>query len=254
MTALYEHEDGRLFMAAPASLLATETFDTASWASGYISAHPGHRWILARYVEADSPNSNQQYWSLDALWDSVHTIKNSALNINHVQNEIVGVLSAAEMIYPTEGSQLNPYVETLAVFWQNRFPELYEEIEAGYSEGKLFISMECTAESLTCGGDYGCGATFPYKGPYDSSYCSHITDRTAYRSFNRPVFQGAGLIMPGTRPGWSGAWVKELAGDMDKKDKDYAIEQMSNIMPDGSAVDWENLMWSIQMDAIQSMK
>lgn len=246
MTALIE-VDNKLFVTAKASVVE-DGFDSASWISEKIIHHPGHRWILGRYVEADNPNSNMQYWSLESLWASYHTIWNTAMNINHVQTDVVGAWNYSDIIYPDSAdSGINPYVEALGVFWQARFPDLYEDVAKAYSTGQLYVSMECTAESITCGGDNGCGATFEYRGPFDASYCSHIRDRSAYRSFNNPVFHGGALIMPGTQPGWSGAWVKDLS----KAERDLIMEQLSGIDADGDVADWERSMWAIQMAAIQ---
>ena len=53
--------------------------------------------------------------------------------------------------------------------------------------------------------------------------------------------------MPGTQPGWSGAWVKDLS----KAERDLIMEQLSGIDADGDVADWERSMWAIQMAAIQ---
>ncbi len=248
MAFITEFND-KIFLTSTATLISDD-YDTASWASSAVKPHPHHRWVLAKYVEADNANSNKQYWSLDSLLKSKDTIANTPMNINHQPNKVVGTWTASEMMYPNDtASRGNPYVESLGVFWQWGREDEYKYIENAYSEGLLHVSMECVSETITCG---ECGEEFAYKGPQHSSYCAEINDRSAHREFNNPTFLGGALILPGTRPGWKNAHVKELSNLTTNEDADALLSDIAYSIPDATESDWESVMWGLQMNFLQS--
>ena len=249
MSTIVTETNNKIILTTKGIVLDNSRDVASSWASKHVVDNPNIKWILGKYVEADNPNSNGQFWQYDDLRLSQPTIHHSPMNIDHHQDEIVGTWVASEMMMPTQqASVINPYIEALGAFWQWYFPEKMQEVQAAHDSGKLFISMECVSESITCGGDNGCGQTFDYQGPMSSAYCEHIQERSSYRQLNKSQFLGGALIMPGTQPGWKNAAVQDISSDAHEK----SMTAISQAMPDGTEEDWERLLWKIQMQALQS--
>ena len=209
MTILTENNNS-FFFSSPAILVESDRDLASDWASSHIVSNPALKWIVGKYVEADSANSNGQYWSLADLRLKQPTIQHSPMNIGHRPNDIVGTFVASEMIYPTQVDQ-NPYIETVGAIWKYYFPEEVALVEQAYKTGELFLSMECISDSITCVGPNGCGETFAYLGPMSLSYCEHIRDRTGFRQLDNPHFLAGALIAPPDRPGWKNASVNEMS-------------------------------------------
>lgn len=248
MTVLTEGEDS-FFLSTPASLFDDEVECASSWASKHIYTNKALKWIVGRYVEADNPNSNGQYWELSGLRMGQPTITYSPMNIDHRKNEIVGTFVASELLYPKNDSlDVNPFIEVLGAYWKAYFPETLQAIESAFNRGALALSMECVGSSITCvGTDEACGGTFAYKGPFHESYCQHILSRASYRQINEPHFVGGALILPPNRPGWSGAHVKEVSALSTDDEKDTMIKEIAKDFPHLSPSEWEMQMWQLQM-------
>lgn len=227
------------------AILLDDAHDVA-WAEKYIQPNPMYKWVLGKFVEADNANSNHQYWSYDNLRFAKPSITHAPMNLLHQQHHIVGAFVGTDFIHPTdEASQaVNSYIEALGVFWKYYFPDELKVVEAAYSEGSLFYSMECLSKSVTCGGDNGCGSEFAYMGPTHESYCAHINGRTSNKEFNEPHFLGGALIIPPVKPGWSNANVKDLS-DLTKEymtQQEMAYEGIKQEYSDLNPVAWEQLM------------
>lgn len=245
MTIVRETDRGFVMFTSAAFL--ESDYDTAAWASKHVHPHPWHRWILAKYVEADNANDNSQYWSLDDLKKRKDTIINTPMNVDHKAKEVVGCWQAAELMYP-DAADKNPYIETLGVFWERNNRDLYKEVKSAYEMGRLYVSMECESESVTCG---SCNSEFAYEGPVSNNYCSHINSREAHRKFNNTTFLAGALIMPSNRPGWKGASVKDLAKLTTDEEKDQLLKEVAYSNPEGSPADWEADMWTLQMEYLK---
>lgn len=247
MTILKE-EGNKIYLTTKATLLNDER-DIASWATKYVVDNPEIKWVLGKYVEADNANSNGQYWSYDDLRLSQPTIHHTPMNIDHAAKNIVGTWVNSEMIMPTaEDSAINPYIETLGAFWKYYFPNTLKEVEAAYESGNLFISMECVAKNVTCGGDNGCGQSFAYQGP-QGNYCDHIKERSSYRQLENPTFLAGALIMPGNRPGWKSAYVKEIS-ELNADDQERLYVEVATHYPELAEAQKEDLMRYIMMQGI----
>lgn len=213
MTILTETENS-FHLTSLASFVTTDRDTATTWASKHIIDNPAIKWIVGKYVEAENANSNGQYWTLKDLQMKRPTLTYSPMNMGHKAEHIVGTFVASDLIYPTEdmaADQVNPYIEALGAFWKYYFPNEMKEIDSAFDSGSLFLSMECIGETVTCGGDHGCGDTFPYKGPMHDSYCEHIRERASYRQLNNPHFLGGALVVPPFRPGWRNAEVKDIS-------------------------------------------
>lgn len=240
------------FLASPATLLEDSRDVADSWASNHMYSNPAYKWVLAKYVEADNANSNNQYWSLADLQKSHQSIQYSPMNIMHYPEYIVGQWAAAEMMYPTGAEDSaavpqNPYVEVLGTFWKKYFPDELAEVEKAYSTGQLACSMECVADTITCSGDAGCGKDFSYKGRIHDSYCPELNAAKSVKKFNNPHFLAGALILPPGKPGWKGAAVKELAGLVNQSVEqfDQAYEEGRKEFPDMDAAQWQGLMGTL---------
>lgn len=242
MTILTENETS-FFLSTPATLINDQLETASNWAAEHVVPNKAHKWVLARYVEADNPNGNRQFWSLNDLQANHLTVKNSPMNIGHRAHNIVGSWTAADLLYPTEEQAGNPYVETLGVFWKAYFPEMLAQVEAAFETGALSVSMECVGSSVTCAGPDGCGETFDFLGPMDESYCEHLLSYTSFKQINDPHFLAGALILPPDRPGWSDARVKELSQSDEHMQRLYEDVQVSYNHLDYKQI--ESLMFSI---------
>ena len=210
MTVLVEGKNS-FFLTAQATLI--EDGRELAWAEKYVLPNPANRWVLGKFVEADNPNSNRHYWTLDSLQMARPTISHAPMNMLHRHHHIVGAFVATDLIYPTEeeAAVFHPYIEALGVFWKYYFPSELQEIEAAHADGSLYYSMECVAESVTCAGDGGCGVEFAYKGPVSESYCEHLNQGPGIKQLNKPHFTGGALVIPPHKPGLKTARITELA-------------------------------------------
>lgn len=246
-----------LFLATTAEVLGDRAYDIA-WAEKHVRHNPALGWLLAKYVEADRPNQNNQFWTLADLRDSNPTIAHGPLNIWHERNAIIGTLVASELVYPTEQADDGPahaYVETLGAIWRYYFPQAYQKVREAYDMGQLFISMECVSDTLTCEGDEGCGETFKYDGVQSATYCEHLQSGTGIRRMNKPHFLGGGLIFPPKRPGWNGAEVKDLAEyiKQHQSEAEGIHEAVAEAAPDLDPEQWEATMLQL-MDQARKWK
>lgn len=233
---------------AKATIIEDDRDMASTWASAHIKHNDAIKWIVGNYVEADNANSNGQYWSLEDLRLSQPTIAHAPMNIGHSSQHVVGTYVASEMIYPAEAAS-HPYIETVGAMWKYYFPEELEAVQAAFSEGSLFQSMECIASSVTCVGPNGCGETFDYGGPH-GAYCDHINERSSFRQLNNPHFLAGALIIPPTRPGWSGAEVNDVSELLKTVDVADVYEQVVADNPMMDPTQWESLMQLIALNDV----
>jgi hypothetical protein len=218
-----------------------------AWAERAVKHNPAFKWILGRYVEADSENSNKQFWSLPDLEKARESINNSPLNLLHRQHNIVGHYVDNELLYlkndeSAEGQ--NPFIEALAVFYHYYYPNEYKLIEAAHASGGLFFSMECVAKTISCSGDGGCGLEYDYAGPRSTTYCAHLNNGESRKQLNQPHFLGGALIFPPEKPGWSGAEVRDLSEFIRSCEREAAAtyEAFEEAAPHLDPREWESMM------------
>lgn len=72
-----------------------------AWFADRVSHNPAVRWIVGRFVEAGTVNSNNHLFNLEGLQMGRPSIEHAPLNINHTPRRIVGAFVDAELIYPT---------------------------------------------------------------------------------------------------------------------------------------------------------
>lgn len=206
-------------MLGTASLLGDEATaqEEEYWARAYVNDNPALRWIVAKYVEGGRANRNRHFWSPSDLAAAVDTVPNTPMNMLHKSHYIVGTVTGAR--YQTEDHDLtlaqeimnpfdaeptgNPYIEVVGPLWRYYFPNELATIESAHAEGRLFVSMECVAETARWHTADGEHKDFPYRGPNDASYGEWQTNGNIMQFVN-PHFLGTGLIVPPVSPGWGG--------------------------------------------------
>lgn len=254
MTVVVEGKNS-FFLGTSAILVPDDREVASNWASKHIRNNPAIKWVLGRYAEADNPNRNKQYWSLDQLRMAAPTIANGPMNMLHRPRNVVGTLVAAEMIYPAYGeneeveaaSVQNPYIEALGAFWKYYFPQEYAVVEMAFNEGSLYYSMECVGDAITCAGEDGCGEKFPFMGAKSETYCEHLNHNISIKEIDKPHFLGGALIVPPERPGWAKADVRELSS-LIKAHQDEAEKVYNSVRDEFQDLDeaqWEATMLSI---------
>lgn len=248
-TFAYQGKD-RFYFGARAFLLEESRETASEWATKYINTHPAHSYILGKFVEADKANNNQQYFTLQGLRMGKPTIQNAPMNINHSARNIVGAFVASELVYPSvEGAQdgLNPFIESLGVFWKYYFPDEYRTIQAAHESASLFYSMECVPRAVSTVGGQNDSIEYPYEGVSSANYPEEINKRLVPINLVDPVFVGGALIIPPTKPGWSRAEVKSIAAFMaDKWDEaERTYDDISEALPDEDPKTWEAMMQEI---------
>lgn len=187
----------------------------AALASQKREAQSANLWIAGRYVEADRPNRNMAYWSTDDLQMGQPTVDHGPINWLHEERHIIGALAYSEFV-PVEreaaaSTGVGSHIAALGALWPWIAREETAAIRDASDNGRLWFSMECVSREVACLAE-GCGHTVAYK-PYmktpDTSRCPHMREG-GVRRFVDPVFEGAGIIVPPTQPGWANAEARVL--------------------------------------------
>lgn len=209
------HGGKKVYIGGGATVLPDDyAIASDHWAGRSIVANPAYKWVVGKYVQADNPNGNNQYWAHEQLVFGQPSIKHSPMNLLHQARRIVGAFVDTEMMYPmgveAQDAMTHPYIEALGVFWRARFPQELALVERAYAEGKLFFSMECIADEVNIELPDGRSETFEFMGMTHASY-GDFNDPKGVRKFLRPHFLGGALILPPAEPGWSQAEIEALA-------------------------------------------
>lgn len=244
-----------VLLGAKAMLVEDDRDVASSWAHEHMTFNEAIKWVIAKYVEADRANYNNQYWRLEDLQMKKPTVVHSPMNMNHEAHHIVGTWTAAELIYPTRehsdhDQTTNPYIEVVGAFWRFYFPGELARIEDAFRSGSLHVSMECVSETVTCIGEGGCGRSFAYSGPRSASYCEHLLNG-GVKQLDNPHFLGGALIVPPSKPGWGGAAVKELSRLMTvyAETAESIYDAVAEESPHLNANQWEWLMCELLLQA-----
>ena len=239
-----------MLLGAKAELIRPDRV-VAEWTHRSIAPNEQFLYIAAKYVEADKPNENKHFWAFEDLKGAQATIKNNPINIMHQPHNIVGVIVDTEMMYPEAyGAEdekaaayeyAKPYVEMLGALWKFYYPKTIEMVEAAQEMGSLFVSMECSAGSVTRFDRDGTEHNFPFRGGSVKDYDFHGS--SDYLRLNEPHFLGCALVLPPGKPGWKGAEVRELLSAVED-DGEALYEEIKAEAPHLSAAEWENLMFA----------
>ena len=219
-TLVYEGRD-RFYFGARAFLVEDFDRETASdWASSLLTKNPAYAWIVGKFVEAERPNNNKQFFSTAGLEMGQPTIKYAPMNLNHQIGQVVGTFVGAELLYPKSSetaADAFPHIESVGCLWKHYFPDAYQIVQRAHREGELFYSMEAIPRAIHSVGGQDDSIEYPYDGFPSDSYPEEINNRTVARHLVDPHFVGGALIVHPERPGWSGAEVKQVASLVKKQ-------------------------------------
>lgn len=202
---IVEGKDGHSYLTGPAGMVDGDT--QARWERAS-TPNEGFAYIQGRFVEADSPNGNNAFWSSDDLALGQPTVTHGPLNWLHDEKHIVGALVDSELVHreAAAASGIGTHIVAQAVLWKFIYPRETAAIQAASDRRQLWYSMECVSRTVSCLQD-GCGSTVDY-GDYmakDAKACGHLRERSSVRKFNEPTFLGGAVILPPARPGWAKA-------------------------------------------------
>lgn len=193
-------------------------------------------WIAGRYVQANTPNKNQDFWSYDDLVGGEASIKYTPLNVLHQFEKPVGTFVETKIVHRAksdEGAEVLPEIQALSVLWAANFPGIAKAARDAHAAGQLWYSMECTAETTQC---MECERVFSFRAQAHE-VCEHLANRTSARRWVNPTFLGGALIFPPVKPGWADADVTAVASELVDQ---YANRSSSEWSLDGPT--WESLM------------
>lgn len=220
------------------------------WAEAYVNDNPALRWVVAKYVEGGNPNRNNHFWSPGDLKASVASVENTPMNMLHKSHYIVGSFTGAKYMESDHDAalaqEINPYIEVVGPFWRYYFPNELATVEAAHNEGKLFVSMECIAETARWHRPDGESQDFPYRGPNHASYGDWQSAGNTLQ-FIKPHFLGGALIVPPVKPGWDGAIVREIAQiiEQNPEEAEALYTAIAEKAPHLGPSDWEEIMFMV---------
>ena len=193
-------------------------------------------WIAGRYVQANTPNKNNDYWSYDDIAKGQASVKFTPLNVLHQWDQPVGTFVETKIVHRAaagEGAEMLPEIQALSVLWTANFPNIAKAAKDAHDVGQLWYSMECTAETTQC---MECEKTFAFRAQAHE-VCEHLANRTAARRWINPTFLGGALIFPPTKPGWADADITAVAAELTDEYANRATESRRI-----DAASWESMM------------
>lgn len=172
------------------------------------NAHLG--WLHGRFVEADRPNANGQFWATKELEIASLTPMLMPVTVMHDPATAVGMIADAKLVPAVAESAAKRMpaqtarIDTTLGIWKHRFPEVWAEVEANHEHGGLMQSMECRPAYYDCA---ECAQRFPVLPGREEAkqWCAHLKEQEvaagvtrATRRLGNVTFTGTGLIF-GTR-------------------------------------------------------
>ncbi|RLE11206.1 MAG: hypothetical protein DRJ28_11080 [Actinobacteria bacterium] len=217
-TMFIEQINDNLYMSARAYIVNTAEQLPRAMASEWKEQkmNESFLWIAGRYVQANQANKNNDYWSYDDIVIGESSIKYTPLNVLHKWDRPVGTFVETKIVHRQNASdeaEVLPEVQALAVLWTANFPNVARAAKDAHDAGRLWYSMECTAETTQC---MACERTFSFRAAANE-LCEHLTDRTAARRWINPTFLGGALIFPPSNPGWKDADITSVAADLTRQ-------------------------------------
>ncbi len=236
-----EHINDKLYLSAQAQIIDSPDQLPRAIAGDWVEKklNDSFLWIAGRYVQANVPNKNGDYWSYDDIRTGEATIKHTPLNVLHQWDRPVGTFVETKNVHRAaaeDGAEMLPEVQAVAVLWMASFPEIAAAARIAHSENQLWFSMECTADNVQC---MACERTFATR-VSAAEMCEHLADKTAARRWINPTFLGGALIFPPAKPGWMDADITSVAHDLTHE---YANRQTGDYVLDAST--WESMMSSL---------
>jgi hypothetical protein len=217
-TMVIERINDKIYMSARAYIINSAEQLPRAMASEWqeASMNESFLWIAGRYVQANAANKNNDYWSYDDIVSGESSIKYTPLNVLHKWDRPVGTFVETKIVHrqnAEDDAEVLPEVQALAVLWTANFPNVAKAAQDAHDAGRLWYSMECTAETTQC---MACERTFSFRASADE-LCEHLADRTAARRWINPTFLGGALIFPPANPGWKDADITSVAAELTRQ-------------------------------------
>lgn len=234
----------KLYMSARAYIVSDPTQLPRGMASEWAEQkmNDSFLWIAGRYVQANEANKNGDFWSYDDIVVGEPSIKYTPLNVLHKWDRPVGTFVETKIVHRAkadgEDGEILPEVQALAVLWTANFPNVAKAARDAHELGRLWYSMECTAETTQC---MACERTFSFRSAA-SELCEHLANRTAARRWINPTFLGGALIFPPATPGWEDADITTIATELTRE---YANRKTESSPL--SASEWEDAMETLSV-------
>jgi len=241
-TMLIEQINDKLYMSARAYIVENKEqlprAMAAEWEQKQMN--DSFLWIAGRYAQANQPNKNNDYWSYDDIVAGESSIKHTPLNVLHKWDRPVGTFVETKIVHrqpASDESEVLPEIQALAVLWAANFPSIAQAAKDAHDVGRLWYSLECTAETVQC---MSCEKTFAVRAAA-SEQCEHLVEKTSARRWINPTFLGGALIFPPANPGWKDADITSVASELIREYANRKTEQ-----PPLTTVQWEDAMASLQ--------
>lgn len=236
-TMMIEKINDKIYMSARAFIVSDKEQLPRAMASEWEhqTMNDSFLWIAGRYVQANVANKNNDFWSYDDIVSGEPSVKYTPLNVLHKWDRPVGTFVETKIVHRQSASDepdVLPEIQALAVLWTANFPNVAQAAKDAHDAGRLWYSMECTAETTQC---MTCERTFSFRAA-SSELCEHLSERTAARRWINPTFLGGALIFPPAAPGWKDADITSVHADLTRQ---YANR---------NAMSTEQ--WEAQMDAL----
>ena len=203
--AIENPDTGKVVLTVPLELAP----EVASGPSADITADDFLLRLSGRLVEAEKANQNGAFWAQEDLEFGMPSIALGPLNWLHDERRVVGVLTDARMVNREAAAavHLGPHVVSDAVLWKWLAPREAAAVEHYAGQRQAYYSMECVSRQIACVGENGCGHVMDYLDAQNKTEraCEHVKEHSSARRFVSPIFQGAAIIVPPTKPGWSNA-------------------------------------------------
>lgn len=166
--------------------------------------------LSGRLVEAERANRNGAFWTQGDLEFGLPSVAYGPLNWLHNERKIIGALRDPQLITTEHAAfdpAIGPHIQTDAVMWKWVYPQEAVTLAGYIGDRSAWLSMECISQEIACVGPNGCGKVMPYMDAFGrtGAACSHVKERSSYRRFVNPIFQGAAVIVPPSSPGWANA-------------------------------------------------
>lgn len=203
--ALENPDTGKVTLTVPLEI----NREVAEGPSARLTADDFLLHLSGRLVEAEKANENGAFWTQGDLEFGMPSIALGPLNWLHDERRVVGVLTDARMVNREAAAavSLGPHVISDALMWKWLAPREAAAVEHFSEQRQAYYSMECVSREIACVGENGCGATMDYLDAQNKTEkaCEHVKEHSSARRFVNPIFQGAAIIVPPTKPGWSNA-------------------------------------------------
>lgn len=145
-----------------------------------------------KVVEADAWTLKDTLFPLEELKVKYKSIEGMPLNINHVENQVVGCLVDSQLVYPEKG---NPEMWVDCLIWEFLHPEIGEAVRS--NKNKLTFSVEVYPEVVVCPECHKELDYLAWKTGID--LCEHWkkSDKRIFKNF---LFLGCALLLPPVKP------------------------------------------------------